>query len=337
MSDTDTWDQIASTIAENLQEIDEAFAQTNMPLKKQKMMAQDVINKHMLQIVDWEEFLVSEDYARVMALVDDWYRKRYGSAFETERDDFHSLIIIHDKPFPLYVPLTFSISGDEEGTAWVGRPASVQKEENPLKWVMHGPNINTLSHSQRNKLLAQATENSNFIRSINFDLRTLYSGSNEACRDLAEAVLADLQNAAQNLCKRQNGALRNAGWELCQAVEKVLKIYIHRHGNTPAKHHKLFDLAQDAENLGTLKINKLALKYIPSGSLAANLRYGGEYKIENGLKAYHSALKIIKEIALAVQIKTDYNIREARFLIKSPWISYDTKTFLETIKTKSEN
>jgi hypothetical protein len=161
MDDDNTWRQVASTLENALPEIDDALAEANMPLNKRKTEALDIIRQHMIQTDDWQTFFVSEPYARIMAIVDERYRARYGSAFEMETDRFESLLVVHRFPFMMHVPLTFSIPGEEKGTAWVGFPASVQKEENPFKWIAQGPNIEALSASERDELLAQATRTAN--------------------------------------------------------------------------------------------------------------------------------------------------------------------------------
>ncbi len=312
MNDDTYWHQVVASIEEALVEIDAELTNQNMPLRKRKVVALDYLKKHMFQVDDWSSFWVSEAYARIMAVVDNWYHVRYGSAFKGETNNFHSLVVIYNFPFPLHVPLTFSIPGEEKGTVWVGFPASVQKEENPLEspvWISQGPNIDG-PDVDRDELLLQATKNASSIRSINFDLRTLKSDTDEASRDLAKSILVDLRNAAQNLCGREEGQLRNAGWDLCQTVEKVMKLYIRRNGDAPEQTHKLPDLAAHAENFG-VEIDRETLNRIPSGKQAVNLRYAGIYPIQDGLTAYCSALEIITELAFSVQSRRQNRVQHS--------------------------
>jgi hypothetical protein len=55
------------------------------------------------------------------------------------------------------------------------------------------------------------------------------------------------------------------------------------------------------------------------------------------VSAYHAALEIIEKLAFAVPIKAEYDAREARFLIKSPWYGYDTKAFLQTLGSSKDS
>lgn len=323
---------MASFIADEMPKIDTVLAEAGIPLTNRKTKALETI-RHVLIVDNWTAFFLSEAYARIVALVDEWYQVRYSTAYEASTDFFCSLVVIHHTPFPLHVPLTFSTLGEEMGTAWIGFQASVQKEENPLAWIGQGPNINALQETDREAILAQAVDTSNSIRSINFDLKTIQHEGSEVLRDLAISVLANLQSAAQNLCRWNKGQLLISGWELSQAVEKTLKLFIRRNGDIPKNTHVLAELADHADRLGAEKLDRVSLGEIPSGAKATSLRYGGEYTIQNCLSAYRSALEIIEKLAFAVQIKAEIDIREARFLIKSPWINYDTDSFLHALKS----
>lgn len=333
MTDDDKWHQVASTFRDALPQFDEALSQANIPLSERNMKALELIMEHMVKVNDFKEFLVSEDYARFVALVDDWYRERYGAAINDGKRTFPSLVVVYGTAFPLHVPLTFSKPGDEEGTVWVGSPASVQDEEDPLSWIVNGPNVDKMTSPERDKLARQASNTASSIRSINFNLKTIQSDTKKMHRDLASAVTANLRAAAPELCSQEQGLLRNAGWELSQATEKALKLYIRRNGGSPKNTHVLSDLADDAGQCGTIKLDRRALALIPSGNQAVNLRYGGNYTIEEGLKAYRSSLEIIEKLAFAIQTKGKYNVREARFLLKKPpWFTYDTRSFLKALK-----
>lgn len=334
MIDAEIWLPIAESIKTVLPKIDRALSDANTPLSKRKARALDFIQSHMIEIQgDYQEFLNSEAYARIMALVDDWYCERYGAALEADKDRFHSLVVIHGTAFPLLVPSTFSIPGEEDGTVWVGFPASVQKEEDPLSWIVDSPNFGTLPESDYEALRKAAEKTATAIRSIIFDLRTLQSYTVDTHRDLAASVLANLRSSAQKLCGRDDGLLRDAGWELCQAVEKALKLYIRRNGGQPKTSHKLAELADHAEMIGTIKIDRRKIDLVPSDKAAVNLRYEGRYSIEEGLEAYSASLDIIQALAFEARVKSEFDVRQARFLFKTPpWFSYDTDSFLAEIK-----
>lgn len=165
MIDAEIWLPIAESIKTVLPKIDRALSDANTPLSKRKARALDFIQSHMIEIQgDYQEFLNSEAYARIMALVDDWYCERYGAALEADKDRFHSLVVIHGTAFPLLVPSTFSIPGEEDGTVWVGFPASVQKEEDPLSWIVDSPNFGTLPESDYEALRKAAEKTATAIR-----------------------------------------------------------------------------------------------------------------------------------------------------------------------------
>ncbi|MEJ1968473.1 MAG: hypothetical protein WDN03_07565 [Rhizomicrobium sp.] len=91
-------------------------------------------------------------------------------------------------------------------------------------------------------------------------------------------------------------------------------------------------MADHADSLGAHCIDRFCLDKIPSGTQAVGLRYGGAFSWKQGEAAYAAALDIIEKLASEVEIKTEYNVRNARFLLKPPWFGFDTEAFLKKIK-----
>ena len=334
MKKDDGWREVAGYLAEVLPQIDEVLGESNVPLAERSTRALRLLMKHMIRIDgDHEDSLLRSVHGRLQFIVDEWYQNRYGGAFDAERPHYETLIVIHASPFLLRVPHIFSTPGDEEGTVWFGVPASVQEEEDPLSWILGGPDILSLSEHERSDLQAQATDAAASIRSIACDLQGFKPVAQPVEGDLSTSIMADLGGAARDLCGRDAGKLRKAGWEISQAVEKTLKLFVYRSGKTPKRTHDLKELAIHAEALGLSRIDRSLLSRIPSGHQATDMRYGGSYSLSDGLGAYFAALEIIRPTVFAVRDRTEYDVRNARFLIKhSPRFEFDTYAFSESIR-----
>lgn len=277
----EVWREVVRTLREALPEIDRALSQANIPISARSLKAFDIVRDTMLKVSDYKAFLASEAHGKFLVIIGNWYRDRYGDAVDADTDNaFTAMISIHDTPFLMRIPMTFKLPPDQSGLVWMGFPASVQAEENAIEWIESTGVVKGLSAIDRNKLQGTATETANLIRSIGFDLRALRYETNADVADLAGAVGSDLQASARHLCERSEAGLRSAGWDASQAMEKALKIYIRRKGQTPPHIHDLEELARQAETIGAAPaIDRAKLAVIPSKRNATNMRYGGEMMV----------------------------------------------------------
>lgn len=332
------WKKIAAVLHETLPEIDKALSQANVPVSSRSAKAFDIVQETMLEVSDYEGFLVSETHGRFRIIVSDWYEGRYGDAAASSDDDaFGGMVVIHGTPFPMRVPRNFKTKAEEPNMAWIGFPASVQTEEDPLQWVENKGVIGGLSQGEDEEARKAAKETANLIRSISFDLRALEHESDADVRDLAGAITSDLQASARHLCERSEAGLRSAGWDASQATEKTLKLFIRRKGQTPPFIHDLEKLAARAEGLSALAIDRDMLAVIPSNRDATGMRYGGEVTLSAAIAAYEASLLIIRDLLFAVKPDTEYNFREARFKIqRPPWFDFDTKGFRAQLRSATD-
>ena len=332
--DIGDWKEIATILHEALPQIDDALSQANTPISTRKLKAFDIVQHTMLKVSDYEAFLQSEEHGRFRVIIDDWYRDRYGDAVDDDEDVFISMLLVHGTPFTLRVPKNFKTSGDEANMIWIGFPASVQAEEDPLSWIQSRSVVSGLSSKEIDAVRKAALKTANMIRSIGFDIRSLEGEKNPSIAELAGAVGADLQSSARNLCERNKAGLRSAMWDASQATEKALKLVIWRKGQTPPYSHDLSKLADRAESLGAKAIDRVKLALIPSGSDATSIRYGGNTTLAKAADAYGAALSIIREVIFEAKPNTKYNLREARFKIRRPpWFDLDTNAFSENLRS----
>ena len=328
------WKEIANFLHSVLPKIDQKLSQENVPIAARKQKAFDFVRENLIEINNVKAFLESTAYGCFLVIIDDWYRDRYGEAADREEDGiFVSMVLIHETPFLIQVPKSFRLKTDEPNVYWFGFPASVQAEEDPVRWIQNRGVVKRLSPEELEDVRSDASRAANLVRSIGFDVGLFEYESGLSVRELAQSVRADLQSSARNLCERNEASVRSAAWEASQATEKALKLLIVQKGESPRHIHDLPELAQRAENLGTLTIDRGTLALIPSGRDATNLRYGGEVSLSNAVDAYIAALKIVKQVLFEAKPELEIDAREARFKIQQPpWFDFDTQAFIEKLR-----
>ena len=330
--DIGDWKEIATTLHEALPQIDDVLSQANTPISARKLKAFDFVLDTMLEVSNYESFLLSEAHGRFRIIIDVWYRDRYGDAVYDDEDGFDSMLLIHGTPFSMRVPKNFKTCSDEANMVWMGFPASVQAEEDPLSWIQSRSVVDRMSSDEQDVFGKAALETANIVRSIGFDIRSLENEENSSIAELAGSIRKDLEDSAQNLCKRNGAGLRSATWNASQATEKALKLLIRRKGQIPPHSHVLPELADLAESLGAKAIDRAKLAIIPSGSDATGIRYGGDMTLSRAADAYDAALSIIRQVVFEAKPDTKYDFREARFKFRRPpWFDFDTRAFGEKL------
>ena len=336
--DIGTWQKVAAILQDVLPKIDQVLSQENVPISARKQKAFDMVRDTMLEISDYQAFLLSETHGRFLIIIRDWYRDRYGDSIDDGDDRiFESMLLVHGTPFSMWVPKVFKTFTDDPDIVWVGFPASVQAEEDPLNWIQSKGVVAGLSSEELDEVRKVALDTANMVRSISFDIRSLVNEEDVSIAELASSVRADLQSSARNLCERNEAGLRSAAWDASQATEKALKLLIRRKGETPRHIHELSKLADRAESLGCEAIDRTKLSLIPSGRDATDIRYGGVMTLAEAVEAYSASLSIIRQVVF--EAKPDTNnlgevVREGRFKIKRPpWFDFDTRAFRAELRS----
>ena len=331
------WKTIATAVHEALRQIDPLLTRENVPISARIRRAFEILQVTILDIPDYKVFFHSAAYGAFLVIIEDWYRDLYGNAVDNDKNDvFLSMLLVHGTPFAMRVPINFATSTDEPNIFWIGFPASVQAEEDPLNWIESEVGLGGLSHEELDVLRTSALETANLVRSISFDVRSLeYDEEDVTIAKLAGLVRADLQNSARNLCDRSEGGLSLAAWNASQATEKALKLLIRRKGQTPRHIHNLSQLAGRAEHLGAEGIDREKLALIPSGKDATDTRYGdgGNTALSEAANAYGAALSVISKIVFEAKPNSEFNVREGRIKIqRPPWFDFDTDKFSKQLR-----
>lgn len=336
--DIEQWHQIATLLHEALPEIDSVLSEANVSISDRKLKAFDIVRETMLEVSDEMAFLTSDARGRFLVIIAEWYRDRYGPAVEMDDDDqVVAVAMVHNTPFIVRVPKKFRLPPDDEGHIWLGFPASVQKEENPLDWLENQAVVKALRDAESQALREATTRTANLVRSIGFDLRAIAYQPDVDISDLAGAIGTDLQAGARHLCQQSQAGLLASGWDVSQATEKSLKVLIRRKGVIPAHTHDLMKLADRAEELGAAPIDRAKLAMIPSRSDATNMRYGGNVALETAVGTYFAGLELIRDLLLQSTPDSKYDVRELRIKMRRPpWFGFDVDGFIAAMRLRSD-
>lgn len=328
------WPYVAAALEEVLPVIDEALGKANIPLSERVQKAFELVRATMLEVSDYRAFLLSDAYGRFLVILTDWYRQRYGDAVADDAAGFVAAVLVHGTPFVMRVPRYFSTIDDDPSCMWVGFPAVVQAEENPLDWIQQQGVVSGLSRGEVEDVRRTALATANLVRSIGFDVWMLESEASSTIGELARSVRADLQDCARSLCGRDDGSLRSAAWHASQATEKVLKVFVEKNGTKPPRTHNLFELSDQAEKLGARPIDRARLALVPSGTKASAIRYGGTIDLSSAMKAYGAALAIVEQVVFDAKPNKKIDVRRARFKMKrAPWFDFNTEAFREALRS----
>ena len=331
----DPWRMVAAALDEVLPAIDEALSGANVPVSARVQRAFELVQATMLEVSDYRAFMLSEAHGRFLVILTDWYRRRYGDAVEHDVAGFVAAVLVHGTPFVMRVPRHFSTTDDDPSCAWVGFPAAVQTEENPLDWIQQRGVVAGLSGRELEDVQRTALGTANRVRSIGFDVGLLESEENTTVAGLGRSVRADLQACARSLCERDDASLRSSAWLASQATEKALKVFVARKGGKPPHTHDLLELATLAEDLGARPIDRARLALVPSGKKASDIRYGGDMALSTAADTYGAALSIVEQVVFDAKPDQKFDVRRARFKIKRPpWFDFDTEAFSEGLRLR---
>ncbi|WP_417484916.1 HEPN domain-containing protein [Maricaulis salignorans] len=336
------WPVLCAQIEGALEEMDAVFTDQFVPLAERPEHAKKIVLEHNLLLKSEHSKVVADDQraafmasavrGRILVIIDEWFRAKYDLESEQRAKVFEATILLHGSPHPFRVPTEFSKPGDEPGTSWMSFPASVQSEETPTDWIVGS--VSRVSHEVFKELQVESMATANAVRSISFSMKMISNGGRSEYHQTVEAVLADLQTAARELCSHDAAQTRNAAWHVSQATEKCLKLFSMTKGVSPPNSHDLKALARLCEENGAQAVDLDVLSTIPSGKEATDLRYSGEYSVASALTAYRSALLLIEVIAAQSMPKLEIDARNLRLLLKPPWFDFDISEFLKFLRQR---
>lgn len=318
--------QLAAHLREALPMIDRHLAVREFPLDDRTFQAAiEYVQNFVLAISegkddgappgDIREFVATRWFSAIFHQVDQWYRERYGAAFDQKHDKHITGVVeIADTPFALQVPTMRSRPGKPGETVWISIPDGVRDDEHPIEWVTARPNIEKLDEEDRSPAIAEVMQTADRLRFIRTSLMAVPHGD-EKLVGLMAGILPRLEHAAALLIETRAESVQHAYWEMQLACEHVLKALCQQQTGAFRESHDLFTLYDETDPKPAFARD--ILKRMPPWRETAAMRYGvGD---RNGrrscLNTYRHTLAIV---AGSVRAMTKMEIGHAEFEIKRP-------------------
>lgn len=312
-------DELEKTLGEQLPHIDEVLAARREPLRQRPLSAASFIVDHLIvEIKDdtKEDYFDKPWFSLIYKIVKHWYRERYGDAFsKKDTDSIRGVVQIHHALFEIRVPTRITQDAGNDGTFWVCIPNTVLPEEEPLKWIINGPNLKNALPDEQEKSRERVMLVAESLRTIRVNLMTDYPDENT--KILVGQVLTHLEKGALDLVNNEVQGASLALWEFFMGVEKTMKILLRQRGIIPPNTHDLNKLNQLSGGIVPSEV----IMAFPSDKDAIKHRYGELPlpSLNEAVVVYICALNIIREYTNTLIRK--YKFNNARFQLKSPnWI-----------------
>ncbi len=314
-----------------LPHLDDQLAEEEMrielrPLHAAVRIAEDCVfeieTEGQLSVPDFEnlKFITQPWFRAFYQVTEQWYRKRYGEAFDQRPSQKAvAFIVISGMPFRVEVPLSVISPGKPGKSVWLRLPDSVLSGEDVTAWLKGPPNLSEISSEKRMRVVQDLEEIGEFHRSIAAHHIGI-PNSTSINRGLLQAVRGHLRAASQQVLDNweQKGTAK-AVWELQMACECAFKALAEAKTGTFRQTHDLFLLYDEVAGfLDGLERNEL--KRLPRWEDMVNFRYGQGLapRLEASYQMYVSTLKVVNAALSQLAV---LGIGKAAFEIgRPPWM-----------------
>lgn len=265
------------------------------------------------------DFVVTDGFARLYALVEQWYRDRFGAAMDKTGDKpIFGVVDIAGTAFAISVPTMRIRPGKPGETVHINIPDGVRPDEAPLSWINAGPNFGSFAKPERKQAEEAATTVASALRYVRTSLLATEQ-TDAKLTGLTSGILPRLEGAAAMLLRSDAAAVQQACWEMQLACEHGLKALAQQQKGTFRQTHDLYRLYDDTDPAAPFKRD--LIKSMPPWKETAEMRYGQATFAhrQQGLALYKVTLDIV---AGAVRGLTKHEIGDAEFEIgRPPWLA----------------
>jgi hypothetical protein len=330
-------------LGESLDVIDRELAREAVPLRDRPLRAaRDFVTFCVIRVgIGGEEsepgkfldYMASDWFKAIYARTIGWYASRYGEAVGGDPDKIvNGCILVLGTPFVMRIPVVTRRPGTPGETIWVCYPKEVEDDEDPLDWVVSGPNLRELPRGDGLKARRLATEVANAVRSIATSIMPIEQPTPRVA-GLRDAILPHLDRAATMIAHDRPEERKHAQWDLQMACELALKLLAEQRAGTFKETHDLYYLYDHLPE-GPVPFERTLLKQIPSWERMVEWRYGGGLPITaiETFARYRATLKIVAGVANVTKRKI--RIGGGRIEIRrAPFLHEDPDMFLPRRKT----
>jgi len=256
----------------------------------------------------------SDWFRSIFKTTENWYRHRYGELSHSHNSNkMHAATLVRDTPYLLTIPMTTSEVEKPGESAWLCFPDTVQKSEDVLSWIQHGPNFDNLSPKDVIAARKLAEGISIKLRLTCNTLRLGLDPSETKLLEMSRHILPNLEEAASFFVK--NGQL--AFWPMQMACELALKCLAQQRSKEFKETHDLYYLFDQMPD-GVPPFPRKLLSRLPNWEEMVQLRYGGgkTFTIRQTFRAYQATIDIVQATTSA--LKKHLYMKNAKFLLKFP-------------------
>jgi HEPN domain-containing protein len=323
-SDSDTRDQFREYLDEVLPTVDRYLSEQQIPINHRPFQAAaTVVKVYIIRVKggDKKDYLNQPWFRLVYRSVEAWYRRRYGAALDSQQpNNALGLVLIHNTPFQLEIPLTFTEVNEPGETIWLCFPNTVAAHEKSLDWIVAPPSFENLDPLARRKLQDEIDSVAVNVRSIHVNLMTA-SLNDDAQFALARGIVTHIDKCVHDTMSLDSSRILIGFWEAHLAVEKALKLLIRQRGARPPNSHDLGLLCDRVESAGVKNLRRYLIKRLPTHKAAIRARYGEGYRksAQQAVANYYRIIRILSRHTELLRRTLKFN--DTKFLLKiPPWL-----------------
>lgn len=316
--------ELPEYIAQVLEPIDAGFSEAEVPLKRRPLRAAIIfINDLVLEIRgDTKEDFETKPWFKVLYHhIDEWYRERYGPAFDNEATNIAlGVTLVRKLPVELRIPLTRTKAEVSGQTVWLSFPIVVEDDEDVLSWLVDPPTLDKLSPNELSDLKQRIVKVATSLRIIRINMEGV-SPSDAKVSGFLQGVLVEIENAARNLLRSDTSGRGTALWSLQMAAERALKAFSQHTRGTYTETHDLFRLF-DEISIPNGNVERDLLKALPRQDSVIEGRYGMGHMptLLEVMAAYDATIAIVSGILPL--FKRRIHVGGTKILInRAPWLS----------------
>lgn len=196
---------------------------------------------------------VDTDWFRaIFAAVEHWYTVRFGPTVvqSSVSSRLDGAILIRGTAFALSIKAQRSKVEIEGETAWFYFDDQLGEEEDPVQWIVDGPDLTEADKEVRHEVASSAHEVASILRFIRYRSGMADVGKDKETRKLCEACFGYLQQASRRIVGGKKDERGPAWFDLQMANEAALKAVIRRATGQQPRIHPLPTLLTEAEKFG---------------------------------------------------------------------------------------
>jgi HEPN domain-containing protein len=299
--------------------IDSDLSNRNEPLSTRPLRAAILFVKYFIVEIkgeDKDNFHDHPWFSAILNYINKWYFKRYGDAYEKNDSNIKGLIFIYNHPFEINFPFSLTIDEGDKETISVIMLSKFRSEENWKKYIISGPDLDTLDSPLLRLIEQDVIETVEKSRHFFHNFAGIDSESSEL-KVMAASIQDHINSAVFNIVSTSHLKYNLALWDLHLALEKSLKMLLMQTTGKFPKTHDLVTLFS-LTKFSFYKELHDSIHSFPNHKKVIELRYSeSDFQNPHEIRdIYINTLNILYNISNL--IKKKLTVHGATFYIKRP-------------------